>query len=606
MARIPREAVDAVRERTDIAEVVGRHVKLARRGQSYVGLCPFHQEKSPSFNVIPHKGIFHCFGCQASGDVFKFLQLISGLSFAEAVRELATAAGVEIEERELSPAERASLRARATLYDVLEEAAGFYESVLWTRPEGEVGRKYLEKRALTPDFARKSRLGFAPAGWTTLVDHLQRKGYPSQLAADAGLARKRDNGTFYDAFRERLLFPIRDERARPIGFGGRILEGDGPKYINSPETRLYQKGVVLYGLDVARAAIQQKDRVIVVEGYFDVLSLQQAGFGEAIATCGTAMTLDHLKKLRRWTRNVILLLDADEAGMKAAEKVLPAALEAELVPWRLTLPGAKDPDELVREQGPAAMEAALKGKEPLLEWTLGRKLAAAGSGAMAREKVTEEVLPWLARVDDRELHHQVARRLGVPEPTLDERIQRLRQQSPGQRTENPPPPDASGWKPHRDVVHLLWLLVHRYGQTADLVQRALPVDFTDHEPVRRVVARLLSGEPAAAMLPEIGDAGVARALSAVAARETLYTADEAPRAACEVLVRFLRPARSALLAELTTEVADCLRRGDTDAYRRTAARRAALVSADRELERALAAGDLARCADLLARPVDAP
>ena len=285
MPRIPREVVDAVRERTDLVEVVQRHVKLSRRGSSWVGLCPFHQEKTPSFNVVPSKGIYHCFGCQAGGDVFSFLMKLEGLSFHESVTELASSVGIEVETRELSQAERRELQKRATLYDALEAAAKFYEGLLWTSDEGAVARKYLEDRAMTRETLREARVGWAPGGWNRLVDHLHAKGISANLAIDAGLA-KEGRSRPYDAFRERVVFPIRDDRGRVIGFGGRILEGDGPKYLNSPETRLYQKSRVLYGLYEARNAIQRVDRALIVEGYFDVLALRQAGFPEAIANCG--------------------------------------------------------------------------------------------------------------------------------------------------------------------------------------------------------------------------------------------------------------------------------------------------------------------------------
>jgi DNA primase len=598
--RIPRDIVDAVRDRTDLVAVVGRHVKLVRRGSSHVGLCPFHQEKSPSFNVVPAKGIFHCFGCQASGDVFKFLQLLEGLSFSEAVRELAGPAGIEVEERALGPAERAAMRARATLYDVQEEALAFYEQVLWTRPEGAPGRDYLARRGLTDEAARKARLGFAPSGWSSLLDHLTRKGFAPPLLADAGLVRERREGRgYYDTFRERLLFPIRDERSRPIAFGGRILEGDGPKYINSPETRLYQKGSVLYGLDQARLPIQQRDRALIVEGYFDVLSLVQAGFGEAIATCGTALTAEHLEKIRRLTRNVVLVLDADEAGLRAAERALPLFLAAGVLPWRLTLPDAKDPDELVRTQGADAMQRALAAREPLLEWALGRKLAAAGGGALARERVLEDVLPWLTAVDDDALHRQVARRLGVPEPALEERIARARAAQPT-AVQNEPPPAPTGWRPHRDINHILWMLVHRYAQVADLVARVDPSLFDDHAPVQPVLARLVSGEPAAAILPDVRDPGVQRALAAVCARATLVEEADAARATCDVLARLQRPRRKAQLAVHTDEVSAFLRDGDTAGYRVAAARRAALVQTEKALETALTQGEVGSAIALLA------
>jgi DNA primase len=577
LSRIDRHIVDMVRDRTDIAAIIGRHVRLERRGNSLVGLCPFHNEKSPSFNVIPQKGMYYCFGCQAGGDVFRFLMLVEGLSFVEAVKELAGPAGVEVPERELTADERASLRARATQYDILEAGAGFYEGVLWTRPEGQAGRDYLLKRALSNETAHKGRVGFAPPGWTSLVDWLHRKGYPAELAVEVGLAKKAEGGRIYDAFRDRIMFPIRDEKSRVIGFGGRILEGDGPKYINTPETRLYQKSHVLYGLEMARNAIQQRDRALVVEGYFDVLMLHQAGFAEAIATCGTALTAEHLERIRRMTSNVVILLDADEAGSRAAEKVVPMFLNAGLNPWRLQIPGAKDPDELIREEGPAAMEAALQKKQPLVEWFIDRKLEKRGSSAAGWQQTLTELMPLLVHLPDGTLS-RVAARLGQRDEVLREQVRKQKPVAgaPAPPAEPLPEPGAPpAWKPSRDLVHLLWLAVHRYDQVADVLQRMDP-SLVD-APVREAIARLVTGEPVVAVIPELGDPEVRRTLQAVVARTELYEADHAAVGACEIIERLAAPRRDHRLHELTRSIEDALRDGDGAAHRAAAAERAQLI-----------------------------
>ncbi|MFT4623768.1 MAG: DNA primase [Myxococcota bacterium] len=594
MGRIPRDVVDAIRDRTDIVEVVGRHVTLQKRGSSWVGLCPFHQEKSPSFNVIPSKGIFHCFGCQAGGDVFKFVMLLEGLSFVECVRELAGPAGVDIPERELTPAERQQLRARATLYDVLEEAAGFYEKVLWTQGDGEPGRRYLEQRQIERDAARAARIGFAPGGWTRLIDHLHRAGFSEELVREAGLARARRTGDgSYDAFRDRLVFPIRDDRGRVLGFGGRLLEGDGPKYINSPETPLYEKSHILYGLHHARAAIQRKDRAVVVEGYFDVVSMHQGGFDETIATCGTALTPAHVKRLRRLTRNVVLVMDSDNAGMRAAERSLPLFLSAGMQAWRIELPGAKDPDELLREEGASVMEAALVARSPLLEWVVDRKLASYGRqsplgvdvDAVGRARVVEDLVPLLATQPDRQLSDTVARRVGVPELVLWQQVQ-AGTAAPPREVE----PEA-GWRPDRDVVHLIWLLVHRYDQVADLLAQVPPAVLSGHPQVQPVVARLATGEPVAAVQQDAADPGVARALRAIVARQVLYAPEEAPAAVCHVLERLTRRRRNQELDDAVRTAEAALRDGDFAGFRQATALKAERVRQERRLEQLLSAGN---------------
>lgn len=606
MGRIPRDVVDAVRDRTDLVEVVTRHVSLQRRGTSFVGLCPFHQEKTPSFHVIPAKGIFHCFGCSTGGDVFKFLMMLEGLSFVEAVKELASAAGVVVEDRELTPAEQRALKQRSTLFDVLEEAASWFERCLWTSTDGAQARAYLEDRGLDGDHIQAARLGFAPEGWTRLMDHMHRKGFAPARLAEAGLVRERKSGEgHYDAFRNRVMFPITDERGRVIAFGGRIMEGDAPKYINTPETRLYQKAHVLYGLQLARKGIQQRDRVLVVEGYFDVLSLHQAGFTEAVATCGTALTAEHLEKIRRMTRNVVLLLDADEAGLNAAERALPLFLGAGIQPWRLELPDAKDPDELVREQGTEALEAALAARQPMLRWFVHRKLGAYGQatasgtevGAVARERVLDDVLPMLVGVEDSALVSDVARRLGIREEAFYGRLDEARRKGAAPEAEPSQPP--RGWRPDRDIVHLLWLLVHRYDQVADLAARLDPRLLAAHEPVRSAVARLISGEPVAAILPDADDPGVQRTLSAIVARGELYGTDEAARALCDVANRLDRPFRQAQRAELRSSLERALATGHTEEAQRTTRRRAELVVRERKLEAALRSGEVHTCVALL-------
>lgn len=594
MIRFPRDVVDAVRERTDIVAIVSRHVTLQRRGGSMVGLCPFHQERTPSFYVTPSKGIFHCFGCSAGGDVFRFLMQIEGLSFGEAVRELAGPAGIHIEAVEISAEEQEAQKKRATLYDVLEATAQSFESNLWARADGEAARAYLEGRGIHPEAARAARLGFAPPGWTRLSDNLGPRFEPGMLV-DAGVVRLAEGGRAYDVLRDRLVFPIRDERNRVVAFGGRLMTGEGPKYLNTPETRLYAKSRVLYGLSSARAAIQRKDRAIVVEGYFDVLSLHQGGFDEAVATCGTAMTSDHVERIRRLTRNVVLVLDADDAGQRAAERALPLFVEAGLQPTRIEIPGQKDPDELIQQGGPDAFEAALGRRTPLLEWVVDRRLAHHGPGAMGREAALADVAPWLARYDDDALVGRVAQRLGLHEAIVRRRVASAARASP-----EPSARPAPAWRAERDVVHLLWLLVHRRDEVADLLEPLVPALLDPSDPALQAAVRLLAGEPVAALLGEDANPELARTLAAIVGRNGLYEATQAPLAACQIASRLAAPARAAALADLTARSTEALAAGDTEAFRRFALQRERAASSNKRLDDALSQGDYASAAELLA------
>jgi DNA primase len=601
MSRIPREIVDAVRDATDIVEVVQRHVALKKRGKDWLGLCPFHQEKTPSFHVIPSKGLFHCFGCQTGGDVFKFLNLVEGLSFFEAVKELGEEKGIEVEERELSPAERRAMKLKATAYDVLEAACAAYEGWLWTGPTGAAARAYLlETRAMSPELARSARLGFAPSGWSRLLDHLHHQGFEPEQVAAAGLAKEREKGGgYYDVLRERVIVPIRDEKGRVVAFGGRILQGDGPKYLNTPETVLYKKSSVLYGIEKARLAAGRKNRLIVVEGYFDVLSLHGAGFEETVATCGTALTPEHMEKIRLLTRDVVLVMDADEAGLRAAERTLPMFVDAGVQAWRVELPGAKDPDELVRNEGAERFEQVLAAREPLFEWVVKRRVEAAGTSAMGRERALEEVLPLLARLRDPSLTSRVSRRLGIPEEVVLERIRGYTPPARDQQPEPPPPPPA-GLKPTRDLVHLLWLVVHRYDRVADILARIDPSVLPLEPVVVPALARLLSGEPVAGLLRDVSDPGLAQTLQAVAARAELYGEDQATDAVLQVLGRLVRPGWGAALSRVRDAYEQAARSGDVPASLPLLRELKRLQDRDKAFDRALRDHDVDRCVALLA------
>jgi DNA primase len=564
MPHIPPEVINTVREQVDIVKIIERHVRLKRQGSNHKGLCPFHQEKTPSFNVVPSKGIYHCFGCQASGDVFKFLMEIEGLNFVEAVKELAADVGVTVPERELTPGELQAIRNRASLFELLEQAADFFSSILWTHSDGRAARAYLlEERGLSADTIKRARLGYAPDSWDRLRDHLKNKGYSYQRSVEAGLVRSREGhqNSFYDVFRDRVVFPIYDDRGRIIGFGGRIMEGDGPKYLNSPETRLYQKSKVLYGIEIARAAAQKKDEILIVEGYFDVLALQQAGFEHTVATCGTALTGDHITKIRRLTLNAVVITDSDEAGARAAEKFLPLCLEHGVQPWRVDIPGAKDPDELIRNAGPTAFEAALANKEPLVEWVLQRRLAGAG-GVMGRGRVIEELMPILLRLPPAAVS-AVAARLGH-EQALLEQIDKARRSARRAEPLAAPAP-APGWEPMREISHIFWLLVHRYEQVADLLQRVDPeIFFATHAPARPAIARLQAGEPVASVISDEQEGGVQRTLVAVVAKDSLYTVEEAPLAICQILDGLAKPRYESALSLLTRTIENAASRNETE------------------------------------------
>ncbi|MBI3768203.1 MAG: DNA primase [Deltaproteobacteria bacterium] len=401
--RIPEDVLLQVRERANIVEVVGAHVGLRRVGRNHVGLCPFHAEKTPSFTVNEDRGIFHCFGCGAGGNVFSFLTRLEALPFPEIVERLARRYGVTLPERdEDDPA----LRQREGLFRLNEQAARFFQRVLWDSTAAAPARAYLEERGIGREVSERFLLGYAPAGSDVLVRKLRAGGRFLESAVQLGLvAERRDKGGHYDRFRARLMFPITDSSGRVVGFGSRSVPGtpsaggDLPKYINSPETPLYRKGAHLYGLALARDAIRRADRALVVEGYFDVLALAQAGIGHVVASLGTALTLAQLQVLKRFTRNVIAFFDGDAAGQAAAEKSLPTFLEAGLWGHAAFLPAGDDPDTFVRREGQDAALALLARATPLLEFYLDRAVVPTSTPA-ERAQVAQRVAGWLGKIGD--------------------------------------------------------------------------------------------------------------------------------------------------------------------------------------------------------------
>lgn len=352
MKRIRKDSLEAVLGRTDVAAVIGDYVRLQRSGSGYKGLCPFHNEKTPSFNVVPEKGLFYCFGCQKGGDVIAFLREIEGLSFVEAVERLAEKAGIQLEYEgaDGSPDEAArESRERDTLYELYERLTSAFQWLLREHPSGKAAREYLDRRKVSREILESFRLGYAPRDRRWLFDFLRKKGYSPEFLAGTGLfSRDRPDRAF---FADRVMFPITDYRGRSVAFGGRILEGDGPKYLNSPESRVFHKQDNLFALSAAAKAIRQDRTALICEGYMDVLAFHQAGIGYAVAPLGTAFTDGQARLLRRYADQAVFCFDSDEAGQRATEKALMTAARNGLRAKVLVLEGGKDPAEILETRG---------------------------------------------------------------------------------------------------------------------------------------------------------------------------------------------------------------------------------------------------------------
>jgi DNA primase len=362
----PPGFLDELRSRVSLALLVGRRVRLTRRGREHAGLCPFHNEKTPSFYVVEDKGFFHCFGCGAHGDAIGFVMRADNLDFLEAVEKLAGEAGVPVPKS--TPEERERAQRQKTLQEALEAAAAFYEGRLWG-PAGGAARDYLKGRGLDEETIRHFRLGWAPADRHALKRALC-PGFPEPLLVEAGLLRRPEEGEAYDYFRERVMFPILDRGGRVIAFGGRVLGTGEPKYLNSPESPIFEKGRVLYGWAGARAALRLGggENLVVSEGYMDVIALHRAGFKAAVAPLGTALTEAHLAELWRLAPEPVLCFDGDEAGERAAARALRRALPL-LRPGQsllfASLPRGEDPDSLIRGRGRGAFDEVVRAARPL-------------------------------------------------------------------------------------------------------------------------------------------------------------------------------------------------------------------------------------------------
>lgn len=489
------EAVETIRQRIDIVETVSRYVKLRKVGSNYVGLCPFHAEKAPSFSVSPRKGFFHCFGCKASGDVFSFLMKIEGKDFPEVLQELADRAGVELPKRR--PADLRGREESRRQIEINEAAASYYEQLLWDRGAGQKAREYLGRRGMGEAFIRKFRLGYAPDGWQGLCDHLQRGKASLEDASALGLLGKGNRG-FYDIFRDRLVFPILGLDGKVHGFGARILSPgeDGPKYINSRQSRVFDKSEILYGLQQARAAIQSGGDVILVEGYFDVLTPVSAGVETVVATCGTALTEHHARVLRRFSEKVVTVFDADDAGLAASYRSARVMLAQDLSPYMVTLPAGEDPDSFVRNQGGDAFQRLIAGARPTMEVLAESSLRAAGSDVEARTRALRKLLPLLAACRDSlrlgNYMHMLADRFAVGQDYIRRAVNEARRQEGDRQKDGAAEAVRAAREaaPHPEEETLV-VLLHLFPRLSGQAEEAGILEHIGSEPLRDLVRQMI-------------------------------------------------------------------------------------------------------------------
>jgi DNA primase len=611
--RLPSSVLQQVQEGNDLVEIVSSYVALKKSGQNYVGLCPFHGEKSPSFTVSPSKQLFHCFGCGAGGNLFTFLMKLEGLTFPEAVRSLSQRIGLVITESSGSTPEA---KQKAKLRSLLQLAAQRFQEQLRTDARAAKARAYLAERGVSDTSIEAFGLGYALPGWESLMTPLVRKGWTAQELMDAGLIIRRNDGSgYYDRFRDRIIFPIRDPQGQVVGFGARVLpesqegkQDNQPKYLNSPETALYSKGRILYGLDRARAAAARAGYLVVVEGYFDAIAPHQAGYTQVVATLGTALTASHLTMLRRLVPRVVLLFDPDPAGVNATLRTIELFIEHDMDASVATLPAGDDPDSFLHRFGLPAFEERIAAAQPLLAFAVERALACTPhTGIDGKKTVIRSLAPTLRAVKSRlELDHYVrllAQRLDVSEASLRTDLSRalpartasdssavvpsprpgalrgarrgttgatVRTAGPANAAERPADPSTrSTWLQEERVLLHLWFQ-HRIS-TAELAGRIGPDDLS--HPTARALLRLImesaEWEADDAVAAVSARASTHESLAAAAAELSLLELeyDSVSKAMEECLYRLRRRRMEQRIGQLEQERRTAERSGDQSRVR---------------------------------------
>jgi DNA primase len=455
---------ERVKQQADIVRVIGEYVRLKKSGQNFTGLCPFHQEKTPSFAVHPVKQIYHCFGCGAGGDVFKFVMEMEKSAFPEAVRTVAEKCGIPLPKpRERSPEERRENQQRAALVEIQREAATYFARALKTTDEGKVAQAYLEDRGLDSATVAQFGLGYAPSSGDALLRHLKAK-YAERLLEASGFFSRDQNGRLFDRFRRRIMFPISNESGKVIAFGGRALGDDMPKYLNSPETPIYTKSNVLYHLDHAKEAIRKNDFAVLVEGYMDTIAVARAGIANVVASCGTSLADGQIKLLSRFTRRVVVNYDPDTAGVAATERSLVLLLEKEFDVRVLALPGGSDPDKYIREQGSESYAKRLSEAPAYLDYLITRARQMDRSTAEGKLAAVNFLMPYAQRIPNRllrsELASKIAAELRIEEPVLREAMRRAIAERRSEVKQNP---DLAASPVRPAEKRLIYMLVEAEG-----------------------------------------------------------------------------------------------------------------------------------------------
>jgi DNA primase len=499
---------DRVKQQADIVRVIGEYVQLKKAGQNYRGLCPFHSEKSPSFNVHPTRQIYHCFGCGVGGDVFKFVMEMEKCPFPEAIRVVAEKCGIAVPApRERSPEERRENQQRALIIEMHRVAQSFFTKNLENTAEGKVARAYLEDRGLTKAVIEQFGIGYAPSGGDILLRQLKTK-YPDKLLVESGLISRDHNGNrLFDRFRRRITFPIANESGKIVAFGCRALGEDMPKYLNSPETPIYSKSNVLYHLDRAKDALRRSDFAILVEGYMDAIAVARAGISNVVASCGTALAEPQIKLLSRFTHRVIVNYDPDTAGQTATERSISLLLEQDFEVRVLALPGKADPDKFIREQGKDAYIKLLKESPPYVDYLIARARRMDLTTGEGKRNAVNFLLPYVQKIPNRLLRSEwatrIAQQLRLDEPVLRAEISKAAAERRDQIKLKPELIGRSAKPAERRIIRMLAEAESFRLELAYQINEAqLHVGLETEKILAALIAPVLAGEPVQAT--EIG------------------------------------------------------------------------------------------------------
>ena len=491
-------AKEEIKRAADIVQVIGQFVQLKKAGKNFSGLCPFHAEKDPSFTVSSDKQMFHCFGCKKGGDIFAFWMDYHGLTFPEALKDLAERYNVQITDKFSAAEEKKRSSLKETLLKINEAAALYFQQALSNTARENPAADYFEKRALSKEIISEFRLGYAPDTWNGIVDYLRKNKIDLEKAVQAGLIVPRKGGGYYDRFRGRVMFPILNLRDQVVGFGGRVLDDSLPKYLNTPETPVFHKGEFPYGLHASFKAIRQKGSAVIVEGYMDLLALRRHGLEEVVATLGTALTDQHIRKIKGYAKEAVVVFDPDEAGRKAALRSLPLFLNEGLPARAVVIPDGHDPDSFVNTNGLPEFLKLLDSAPSMFDFFLDQKLTQDNSDIEGKVKVLKEILPVLSQLRNaaqRSLYvGRLSERIGIKEEVVLSELKAFKQDRPEGALERGLKGRLTGPTLDKKIgdIQLLNLLVHHPKAVTALMDsgcKALLSDDTASKVVEAIFAK---------------------------------------------------------------------------------------------------------------------